>query len=143
MPRVDIRCPRSIADDLYVVNGLIIAAKRIVSREMSGRNYRGESFVLDEKDVDVFIDPYDETMASTSIRYPMTITGYNYPDRMEPQTLRIKITTISDDMGFELGRLLESTQAATEVATAERLGQGFFSTTFIPYGDGCYAASSR
>jgi hypothetical protein len=143
MPRVDIRCPRSISDDPFVLRGLVLAAQRIVAREMSGRDYDGEPFTLDEKDVEVFVDPYESSRASVSHRCPMTITGYDYPDRMGPESLRIKMTTIADDMGFELGRLLESTQAAAEAAAAERLGQGIFSTTFIPYGEGCYGTSSR
>jgi hypothetical protein len=143
MPSVKLRCPQSIGDAEYVMRGLILATKRIVAREMSGRNYDGDEFFLDEKYVEVIIDPYDEKRVSLSSRYPMEITGYDYPDRMEPEPLTRKLTTIADDMGFELGRLLSQLLFEAERDAARMLGQVFFSVTFIPYSDGCYASSSR
>ena len=133
MPRVDVLFPNIVFGAPNLKRGLMADIKRIVADEMSGMNYEGSSFTLDPSDVEIVITPYMEDDVDLAARYPITITGYDYPERMDAEIIAKKLGSIAIRLLAALSLKMGPALMRRELETALRRKQEIFSVTFVSF----------
>lgn len=141
MPRVDVLLPGLIFRATNLKCGLKADIKRIVAEEMGGKDYEGSDFTLDPSDVEIVITSYEDVDVDLAARYPLTITGYDYPERMDAEIIERKLGMIAIRLLAALGLRLGPDLMKRELEIAIGTKQEVFSATFVAYRRGCYADS--
>jgi hypothetical protein len=115
--------------------------RRIVITYMEGDDYQGQPLHLTTSHVTVVLRPQPAENVSSESTFFVTITGYDYPSRMD--SIEWRLARIAEEIKGIIERYIDMnlTERSRDSPDVKRLLEGEVEATFIPYKDGCWASS--
>lgn len=147
MPEATVRHPEDAFPHLGTRSWFLGTVAASVALIMGCRNGEGRYIELSPDDIDVFLEPYASRNVRLGAVFVLTITGYDYDDRM--RDIDKRLGALCDDLREAVDD--RNTRAA---ADTDNLGiqavqiwtppkKKMFSATYVPIGQLCWASSSR